>query len=90
MHLLVPLLFHDVTSLHPSSIHGNDFSTCSTHFTLGQGSIINAMIVLVLPHAARAYTLLRIPTHTDNASFDIYTRACKCRRSVNKDVGMRL
>ena len=31
-HLLVPLLFHDVTSLHPSSFQRNDFSTCSTYF----------------------------------------------------------
>ena len=28
MHLLVPLLFHAVTSLHPPSFHRNDFSTC--------------------------------------------------------------
>ena len=37
-HLLVPFLFHDVTSLHPPSFHGNDFSTCvytkSAIFTL--------------------------------------------------------
>ena len=33
-HLLVPFLFHDLTSLHPPSFHGNDFSTCSTHFSL--------------------------------------------------------
>ena len=29
MHLLVPFLFHEVTSLHPPSFHRNDFSTCS-------------------------------------------------------------
>ena len=28
-HLLVPLLFHEVTSLHPPSYQRNDFSTCS-------------------------------------------------------------
>ena len=28
-HLLVPFLFHDVTSLHSPSFHRNDFSTCS-------------------------------------------------------------
>ena len=28
-------LFHEVTSLHPPSFHRNDFSTCSTHFSLG-------------------------------------------------------
>ena len=27
-HLLVPLLFHEVTSLHPPSFQRNDFSTC--------------------------------------------------------------
>ena len=27
-HLLVPFLFHDLTSLHPPSFHRNDFSTC--------------------------------------------------------------
>ena len=27
-HLLVPFLFHEVTSLHPPSFHRNDFSTC--------------------------------------------------------------
>ena len=31
--LLVPFLFHEVTSLHPSSFQRNDFSTCSTHFS---------------------------------------------------------
>ena len=36
-HLLVPLLFHEVTSLHPPSFQRNDFSTCSTYFFyLGQ------------------------------------------------------
>ena len=34
MHLLVPFLFHDLTSLHPPSFHRNDFSTCSTHFLM--------------------------------------------------------
>ena len=33
-HLLISFLFHDLTSLHPLSFHGNDFSTCSTHFSL--------------------------------------------------------
>ena len=28
-------IFHEVTSLHPPSFHRNDFSTCSTHFSLG-------------------------------------------------------
>ena len=28
MHLLVSLLFHELTSLHPPSFQGNDFSTC--------------------------------------------------------------
>ena len=28
------LLFHALTSLHPPSFHRNDFSTCSTHFSL--------------------------------------------------------
>ena len=28
-HLLVPFLFHEVTSLHPPSFQRNDFSTCS-------------------------------------------------------------
>ena len=27
-HLLVPLLFHGTTSLHPPSFQRNDFSTC--------------------------------------------------------------
>ena len=31
-HLLVPLLFHEVTSLHPPSFQRNHFSTCSTYF----------------------------------------------------------
>ena len=31
-HLLVPLLFPEVTSLHPPSFQRNDFSTCSTYF----------------------------------------------------------
>ena len=30
--LVVPLLFHEVTSLHPPSFQRNDFSTCSTYF----------------------------------------------------------
>ena len=33
-HLLVSFLFHALTSLHPPSFHRNDFSTCSTHFSL--------------------------------------------------------
>ena len=32
-HLLVPLLFHEVTSLHPPSF---DFYTCSTYFLFGE------------------------------------------------------
>ena len=31
-HLLVHLLFHEVTSLHPPSFQRNDFFTCSTYF----------------------------------------------------------
>ena len=31
---LVFFLFHALTSLHPPSFHRNDFSTCSTHFSL--------------------------------------------------------
>ena len=33
-HLLVPLLFHEVTSLHPLSFQRNDFSTCNTSTAL--------------------------------------------------------
>ena len=33
-HLLVSLLFHEVTSLPPPSFQRNDFSTCSTYFFL--------------------------------------------------------
>ena len=29
-HVLVPLLFHEVTSLHPPSFQRNDFSTCTS------------------------------------------------------------
>ena len=32
-HLLL-FLFHDATSLHPSSFHRNAFSTCSNHFSV--------------------------------------------------------
>ena len=43
-HLLVPLLFHEVTSLHPPSFQRNDFSTCSTYFFyLGQSPNKNGM-----------------------------------------------
>ena len=38
-HLLVPLLFHEVTSLHPPSFQRNDFSTCSTYFFWGRAPI---------------------------------------------------
>ena len=31
-HLLVPFLFHEMTSLHPPSFQRNDFSTCYTHY----------------------------------------------------------
>ena len=37
--LLVPLLFHELTSLHPPSFQRNDFSTCSTYFLGGEGGI---------------------------------------------------
>ena len=33
-HFLVPLLFHEMTPLHPPSFKRNDFSTCSTYFFL--------------------------------------------------------
>ena len=33
-HLLVPLLFHEVTSLHPPSFQRNDFSTCKLSTTI--------------------------------------------------------
>ena len=32
-HLVVPFLFHDLTSLHPPSFHGNDFPTCNKTVT---------------------------------------------------------
>ena len=32
-HLLIPLLFHELTSLHPPSFQENDFCTCSTYFS---------------------------------------------------------
>ena len=39
-HLLVPLLFHELTSIHPPSFHTNDFSTCSTYlFIWGKAPI---------------------------------------------------
>ena len=43
-HLLVPFLFHALTSLHPPSFHRNDIncSTCSTNF-FGQSPIKNVM-----------------------------------------------
>ena len=42
-HLLVLLLFHEVTSLHPPSFQRNDFSTCSTYFFGGQSPNKNGM-----------------------------------------------
>ena len=45
-HLLVPLLFHEVTSLHPPSFQRNYFSTCSTYFFIwgkAQGPNKNGM-----------------------------------------------
>ena len=42
-HLLVPLLFHEVASLHPPSFQRNDFSTCSTFFIWGQNTNKNGM-----------------------------------------------
>ena len=40
-HLLVPLLFHELTSLHSPSFQRNDFSTCSTYFFIwGKAPII--------------------------------------------------
>ena len=40
-HLLVSFLFHALTSLHPPSFYRNDFSTCSTHFSLILGQCPN-------------------------------------------------
>ena len=40
MHNLVPLLFHEITSLHPPSFERNDFPTCSTYF-FGSGQSPN-------------------------------------------------
>ena len=33
---LIPLLFHDVTSLHHPSFQRNDFSTCSTYLSVSE------------------------------------------------------
>ena len=55
-HLLVSFLFHAVTSLHPPSFHGNDFSTCSTHFSLW------AKMVFV----QRARRFMHLHAHVDN------------------------
>ena len=41
------LFFHEVTSLHPPSFHRNDFSTCSTHFSLG---VCAALVSFPDPH----------------------------------------
>ena len=79
MHLLVPFLFHDLTSLHPPSFHRNDFSTCSTHFSfLGKASS-KMCHVLCAGCEPRPRILTRTLAHTDNAPF---TRACKWRHSV--------
>ena len=40
-HLLVHLLFHEVTSLHTSSFQTNDFYTCSIHFSAWDKAPIN-------------------------------------------------
>ena len=43
-HVLVSLLFHEVTSLHPPSYERYDFSTCCTSFfDLGQSPNKNEM-----------------------------------------------
>ena len=46
--ILVPFLFHDVTSLHHPSFQRNDFSTCSTHFSKLYTSISCIMELLFL------------------------------------------
>ena len=39
-HLLVPLLFHELTSLHPPSFQRKDFSTCSTFLFRAKPSLV--------------------------------------------------
>ena len=53
-------LFHEVTSLHPPSFHRNDFSTCSTHFSLG--------------FAPRARRFMHAHAHADNAPLFTHVR----------------
>ena len=38
-HPLVPLLFHEVTSLHPPSFQRNDFSTCVEEVCYWEGPL---------------------------------------------------
>ena len=47
-HFLVPILFHDVTSLHPPSFQKNDFSTCRNNLPIVVISIFSRNIGSIL------------------------------------------
>ena len=57
-HLLVPLLFHKVTSLHPPSFQRNDFSTCSTYFFIWGKAPIGCTLVVALVSSADKATIV--------------------------------
>ena len=72
MHLFVPFIFHELTSLHPNSFHRNDFSTRSTHFSffiLGQSPIKNTFRRAHVDFMhAHAYTDKAPSSHTQRMS----------------------
>ena len=81
-HLLVPLLFHDVASLHPPSFHRNDFYTCSTNFPL--------LIFWRSPNKNDcAVDFMHAHAHADNHTFVYARRSVASRgRDPRSTIGM--
>ena len=79
MHLLVPFLFHDLTSLHPPSFHRNDFSLVPLIFLILGQSLINNVPCFVRG-ASRAHAYLR--THGQRPFYTCMQMAsfCACSR----------
>ena len=79
-HLLVPFLFHALTSLHHPSFHRNDFSTCSILFILGQSPNKNGL------RRAQVCTCMRTRTTSNARIYGVVL--CHCGRAPRSTIGM--
>ena len=78
-HLLVPFLFHDLTSLHPPSFHRNDFYTCilRTNAVDAIGIQGVSLVAGAVVGANSIDTDLLTPSFTQVTLISIYIRMCE-------------